>query len=211
MDKRTKNRCMCQWGERMEEKDWALGDWITAAEEYSPVDWERLPELELYMDQVITFMNKQLEPFTYDGERLLTPSMINNYVKDGVLPRPVQKKYGRDHLVMLLMICLLKSVLSLPEIDATLHGLTEKNDIQDIYPYFLEKQNASLQQVTRRIQEQPDHSDESLYRLALELALEANACHTAAARILDSLETKERAKERDKANEKSAKKSKKSE
>lgn len=48
------------------------------------------------MDQVITFLNKQLELFTMDGERLLTPSMINNYVKDGVLPRPVQKKYGRE-------------------------------------------------------------------------------------------------------------------
>lgn len=192
----------------MEEKSPSLWDWTDSVGEYLPADWEHLPELELYMDQVITFMNRQLEPFSHNGERLLTPSMINNYVKDGVLPRPVQKKYGRDHLVMLLMICALKSILSLPEIDAMLHGLTGNREIREIYPYFLEKQRDTLQAVTRRMQATSDRSEDGLYRLALELALEANACHTASARILDSLKPGDTATEREKSKEKNAKKGK---
>lgn len=68
-----------------------LKEWLDAASAYDPIEWERLPELELYMDQVITFLNKQLELFTMDGERLLTPSMINNYVKTGCSPGRYRK------------------------------------------------------------------------------------------------------------------------
>lgn len=78
----------------MEEKEEKLWQWVESVLQYEPISWSRLPELDLYMDQVITLMSKELEPFSLEGERLLTPSMINNYVKDGVLPRPNQKKYG---------------------------------------------------------------------------------------------------------------------
>lgn len=96
----------------MEEKEEKLWQWVDSVLHYEPIPWARLPELDLYMDQVITLMSKQLEPFSLEGERLLTPSMINNYVKDGVLPRPNQKNTGGQHLSRLLMICMLKSVLS---------------------------------------------------------------------------------------------------
>ena len=188
---------------KKESREAQLQQWLDDASAYTPVEWDRLPELELYMDQVITFLNKQLELFTMDGERLLTPSMINNYVKDGVLPRPVQKKYGREHLAMLTIIYMLKPVLSLPEIDATLQGLTSgERSIKDVDPDFLEKQNASLQTVVDRIKNAPDQGDDALYRTALDLALEANACHVAAARILDCLmekqEDREKSKEKNK-------------
>ncbi len=183
-----------------------LKEWLDAASAYDPIEWERLPELELYMDQVITFLNKQLELFTMDGERLLTPSMINNYVKDGVLPRPVQKKYGREHLAMLMIIYMLKPVLSLPEIDATLQGLTPGDrSIKEVYPDFLEKQKASLKTVVERVKNAPDQEDDTLYRLALELALEANACHVTAARLLDCLMEREENREKEKGKEKNKK------
>ena len=122
---------------KKESREAQLRQWLDGASAYTPMEWDRLPELELYMDQVITFLNKQLELFTMDGERLLTPSMINNYVKDGVLPRPVQKKYGREHLAMLMIIYMLKPVLSLPEIDATLQGLTSgERSIKKYTPIF---------------------------------------------------------------------------
>ena len=77
----------------MEEHWKNLEGWIAEIRDYEPTAWERMPELDLYMDQVITLMDKQLTPFTTDGgDKLLTPSMINNYVKDEVLPRPVKKK-----------------------------------------------------------------------------------------------------------------------
>jgi hypothetical protein len=67
--------------------------WIEEIEKSKPVEWDRLPEIYLYMDQVLTYMNKQLQLYARDeNSNLLTSSMINNYVKDGVLPRPEQKK-----------------------------------------------------------------------------------------------------------------------
>jgi hypothetical protein len=168
-----------------------LKEWIASVEEYSPASWERLPELELYMDQVLTFMNKQLEPFSPDGERLLTPSMINNYVKDGVLPRPQRKKYSRTHLGMLMMICSLKSVLSLPEISGLLHGLAGDHE-------FATAHSDAMKEATARIADAPQQDKESLYRLALQLSLEANARRIAAARILNMFIEPKSEKEKDK-------------
>lgn len=164
-----------------------LKSWIDSINEYTPASWDRLPELELYMDQVITFMNRQLEPFNTDGERLLTPSMINNYVKDEVLPRPEKKKYSRSHLAMLFMICTLKSVLSLPEISALLSGLTEGCDIHEQYPAFVKAHGDAMKEISERLNTAPEKDKDALYALALQLALEANARRIAAARILDSL------------------------
>ena len=171
----------------MEEKEEKLWQWVESVLQYEPISWSRLPELDLYMDQVITLMSKELEPFSLEGERLLTPSMINNYVKDGVLPRPNQKKYGREHLSRLLMICLLKSVLSLPEIDSTLRGLTATQPIGDLYQDFADAQSIALREVAERVDALSDQGEETMYQLAIWLALEANARRIAAARILDSL------------------------
>lgn len=186
----------------MEEKEEKLWRWVESVLQYEPISWARLPELDLYMDQVITLMSKELEPFSLEGERLLTPSMINNYVKDGVLPRPNQKKYGREHLSRLLMICMLKSVLSLPEIDSTLRGLTATQPIGDLYQDFADAQSIALREIAERVDALSDQGEETMYQLAIGLALEANARRIAAARILDSLapdvapETKEPRKSR---------------
>mgnify|MGYP002588909935 FL=1 len=171
----------------MGDKEEKLWQWVDSVLHYEPISWDRLPELDLYMDQVITLMSKELDPFSLEGERLLTPSMINNYVKDGVLPRPNQKKYGREHLSRLLMICTLKSVLSLPEIDSTLRGLIEVQPIRDLYQDFADAQNIALKEVAERVEGLSDQGEETMYQRAIGLALEANARRIAAARILDSL------------------------
>ena len=179
-----------------------LKKWIDSMEQYEPASWERLPELELYMDQVITFMNRQLEPFSTGGERLLTPSMINNYVKDGVLPRPEKKKYNRSHIALLSVICSLKTVLSLPEIDALIHGLTQGRDVESQYPEFAAAQHRALDDVVNQLKTVPEQDAEARYRLAIRLALEANARRIAAARILDSLAEPRKKPETDKDKDK---------
>ncbi len=175
----------------MKEIPQELLDWAKSIREYEPVEWERLPELDLYMDQVITLMDKQLAPFSSNGERLLTSSMINNYVKDGVLPRPESKKYSRDHLAMLLMICMLKSVLSLPEINAILQGMTSEHGIQELYPTYCGIQGRALQETAARIDAAGEEDPAALFQLAMTLALEANARRIAAARILGILAPRE--------------------
>ena len=78
--------------------------------------WDALPDFGLYMDQVIVLTEKALCDVLPAGE--LTKSMVNNYVKVGLIPRPVGKKYEREHLAMLLMICILKQAMSMEEISS---------------------------------------------------------------------------------------------
>ena len=77
--------------------------------------WEGLPDLGLYMDQVITFLERQYKPVYGEAKRIITPSMINNYVKGGLVTRPVAKKYDREQIAQLLIVCGLKQVLSIDE------------------------------------------------------------------------------------------------
>ena len=83
--------------------------------------WELLPDIGLYMDQVVTLMDRTFSPALPKGE--MTKSMVNNYVKVGLIPRPVGKKYDREHLAMLLMICVLKQALSMESISQILLNL----------------------------------------------------------------------------------------
>lgn len=85
---------------------------IQKLEAFQPAPWELIPDLGLYMDQVITYVERQCSALYKDGERVLTPSMVNNYVKIGLISRPVAKKYGREQLAQLLMVCTLKQASS---------------------------------------------------------------------------------------------------
>lgn len=73
--------------------------------------WRDLPDLEIYMDQVLSLISRYFENYPGFDSRGLTSSMVNNYVKLGVIPPPVKKKYARSHLACLIIICILKSVL----------------------------------------------------------------------------------------------------
>ena len=79
-------------------------------EQQRPAPWEALPDLNLYMDQVIGYMPRQL--IRYGEEEWLTSAMVNNYIKDGLLPRAEGKRYSRTHLAYLTAICALKQALA---------------------------------------------------------------------------------------------------
>ena len=83
--------------------------------------WEEMPALPLYMDQVILLLNRYLR-MAQDAaeERGVTPAMINNYVKQRLVPPPEKKRYGRRHLAYLTMVCLLKQSISTGEISKLL-------------------------------------------------------------------------------------------
>lgn len=78
--------------------------------------WEELPDLELYADQVVTYLEKWLSPYFLEDEKFITKSMINNYVKHGIVHAPNNKKYTRNHLAYLIVVCLFKKVYSMQEI-----------------------------------------------------------------------------------------------
>ena len=81
--------------------------------------YDELPALELYMDQVISVINETLSPlYTGNSGPILTPTMINNYVKQKLVAPPVKKRYTREHLAYFIVVALLKPVFSIAEIGA---------------------------------------------------------------------------------------------
>lgn len=80
-----------------------------------PNEWDRLPDFPLYMDQVLSYMERQT--IHIDEADELTASMVNNYAKTGLLPRPEGKKYNQEHLAYLTAICVLKHVMSGKDIE----------------------------------------------------------------------------------------------
>lgn len=89
--------------------------------------FHELPDVGLYMDQVVSIIDKYFKVLDRDDDKpIITSSMINNYVKLGIIPPPVRKRYGADHLAYLIMICLLKQVLSMSEITLLIGGYGEE-------------------------------------------------------------------------------------
>ena len=98
--------------------------------------WEQIPDIELYMDQVIALMTRYLGPTAEDGSKILTASMVNNYVKTGLVPAPAKKRYTREHLAYLAIICLLKAVLPLSAIRTLLERELAERSIAEFYAEF---------------------------------------------------------------------------
>ena len=101
-----------------------------------------IPNIDLYMDQVTTFMDKNFRKTTrYPGDdKVMTKTMINNYAKNDLLPPPVRKKYSREHILVLIFIYYYKGILSISDIQTLLGPVTEKFfhkdeafDIQSVY------------------------------------------------------------------------------
>lgn len=114
---------------------------------------ESIPNIELYMDQVTSFIDGQLEGSKRNvDDKLLTKTMINNYTKNDLLPPPVKKKYSKEHLLCLIFIYYLKNILSINDIHSILKPITEKyfgnkdgENMEDIYAeiFRMEKEEST--------------------------------------------------------------------
>ena len=164
-----------------------LEKWLEDAKAAHPASWVSLPELELYMDQVITLMNRHHDVVSAPADRPLTSSMINNYVKDKVIPAPVKKKYTREHLTALSIMCMLKAEFTLPEIRELMTGLAKTYSTEELYAAFADAQTACMQDAAAAVEARQHDDKAEKYLLAMSLALEANAKRIAAARLLESL------------------------
>lgn len=92
--------------------------------------WNQLPEIDLYMDQIIALMEKYLGSNPED--KLITPSMINNYVKLGIIPPPIKKKYSKTHIAYLIIICSLKQVMPIADIKILIDEKIKDSSIEDV-------------------------------------------------------------------------------
>ena len=154
-------------------------------EQERPTPWAELPDLALYMDQIISYMPRQLIHFD-DGE-VLTSAMVNNYIKDGLVPRADGKRYGPIHLGYLTAVCALKRVLSVRDMKVLISaGEKREKPPEELYAYFLQAQDRALNETAQSLP--PQAAPEDLPRLALDLALRSYASQLACARILDILQ-----------------------
>ena len=170
------------------------------------IEVEDIPNIDLYMDQVTTFMDKCLAQYKrYEDDKVLTKTMINNYTKAKIFPAPVKKKYSRTHLMLLIMIYHLKSVLSIKDIGILFQtALTEPNKakqekmIESIYRGFVSLQKQTITYLTDAAEGKPDesfygkesilmYSDDEMKRIMmiLALAIRANTEKQLAEKVLD--------------------------
>ncbi len=174
--------------------------WNEPLKTFDMIDIDRMPDLALYMDQVITFITQQLEDIAVEGEKTITPSMINNYTKNEVLPRPVNKKYNKEHLSSVLMLSVFKQIIPINDAKA----LIDKDDTQAIftrYDDFAEMQKTQvrdhadmLEKALKELDEQD--GKEALLKLSMDMIVEANILSIYAKKILHALneETKTKTK-----------------
>ena len=89
------------------------------------IELSDIPNIDLYMDQVTTFMEESLKSYKrYPVDKVLTKTMINNYAKAKLFPSPLKKKYTKNHLMLLVIIYHLKSILSINDINKLLKPIT---------------------------------------------------------------------------------------
>ena len=120
---------------------------------------EALPDINLYMDQVITFMERELYPTKRHEENpILTKTMINNYVKNNLLPPPEKKKYSKEHVLMLIFIYYYKGVIPMNEIHTLLQPITDHYfqngqafDLESVYKEVVSLEKEQLEDLKKDV------------------------------------------------------------
>ena len=116
------------------------------------VEPDDIPDIDLYMDQVTTFMEEHLKSSKrYEDDKVLTKTMINNYAKNNLLPAPVKKKYSKEHLLVMIFIYYFKNILSIKDIETLLAPVTDRYfnsdsgmDMKSVYEEILNLQKSRI-------------------------------------------------------------------
>ncbi|MDE6408238.1 MAG: DUF1836 domain-containing protein [Anaeroplasmataceae bacterium] len=168
-----------------------LGKWLDELSKFSYKDYKDLPDIDLYMDQVVTFLDKQLAIFqTSSLDKQITSSMINNYVKGEVVSAPISKKYNREHLALIQEVCTLKQVLTIAEVKQIIDERYRKEDLpkDEIFDHFktlVNEKNKEAVDLTKSLLDNIEQNDlRALTDLSVDLALTASAFISISKRIL---------------------------
>ena len=128
-----------------------------------------VPNIDLYMDQVTTFMDEHLSDVKrYEDDKILTKTMINNYTKNDLLPPPVKKKYSKEHIYVLTFIYYPKNILSISDIQKLLNPLTDKffnkeelPDLEYIYSEIYNMEKAQIASLSKDVVERTQVAKEA--------------------------------------------------
>ena len=161
-----------------------------------PVPWDQLPDFALYMDQVLSYMDRQVIRFGDDDA--LTAAMVNNYTKSGLVPRAEGKKYNREHLAYLTAICILKRVMSARDMDLLLQEeLRDRGRIDEGYTAFCASLDNALNLTADEMAGRT--GEDSLADSAIHFALLSYAAGIASSRYVAALRERQAAEHPGKA------------
>ncbi len=167
-----------------------LEDWLNELNNFSFKKYEELPDIDLYMDQVVNFLEKQIKIFqTSSLDKQITSSMINNYVKGEVVAAPIAKKYNKEHLASIEEVITLKQVLSIAEVKQILNTRYNDEAVKgDIFNAFndlqTEKISSIVSEAFKHLNDIDDNDTKALIDLALDFALSATAYINISKKIL---------------------------
>lgn len=121
-----------------------------------------LPDLDLYVDQITTFLTRHLaKTIRFEDDKIMTKTMINNYTKNHLLPPPDKKKYSRDHILLMIFIYYFKNFLPISDIKTILGPLTDKYfhkdedlNLEIIYTTLFSKEDTFVQEVLENVMKQ---------------------------------------------------------
>ncbi len=179
-------------------KDKSLSQYIS---EFRLPRHTELPEIEFYMDQVISLMNKCLYLSSDDeNAKLITPAMINNYVKLGIIPPPVKKRYSREHICYLFIVCMLKSVMPISLISHIIETQTKNRTIFELYDMFCEAYEKVLKKTDEASKEMLEETPEesNAVELALFMSIHASTAQLIAQNAIKTILPTEKPQDKDK-------------
>ena len=157
-----------------EKYDRDMIDLLRSIQNIDYIEPDEIPNIDLYMDQITTFMDDHLKSSKrFEDDKILTKTMINNYTKNNLLPPPVKKKYSREHLLLLVFIYYFKNILSIKDIETVLAPLTEKYfpdgssfELADIYKEVCKIEKEQLDSIKENVTATYEKSAETFTHLA---------------------------------------------
>ena len=168
----------------------SLENWLNELNNFSFKNYEGKPDMDLYMEQILGYLDRELSIFkTSSLDKQITSSMINNYVKGDVIASPILKKYNREHIAQIEEVCTLKSVLSLTEIkqiiDSEYKNVVNKDEVFNKFNKDNnDKINNCVNEAFIKLNQIEENDVKALNHLALDFAVTANTYIAIAKRIL---------------------------
>lgn len=166
----------------------------TFLENINPNSWESIPDIDLYIDQVLDYMKRQHPGLNLNES--LTSSMVNNYAKQGLLPRAKGKKYNREHISCLTIICLLKQIISVSDTKTILDNTLKNDDYESLYKKYRELFQVEADNIRSLINktllteanDQQQKSSSETYDIILQLAINSYLYKLACQYLINSIE-----------------------
>ena len=180
----------------MEVNKGSLGKIISSTVNQNRLEPDQIPELDLYIDQILMLFEDKLgETRRREKDKILTKSMVNNYSKEKLISPTKGKKYSREQIIRILMICYLKQVLSIQDIKKILSFLEGEEEIQQTYQFLLQEKQKVTGQIFLDAEEsfigKDDVKPMDAMKLIIHLSLLSSYTRRVSEALIDTLFTAE--------------------